>query len=258
MKREYIRFNQHTAMKEGLCILNLEDNARDAELNQAMLSARWPDCHFVRVDNRTDFFAALEQSTLDLILCDYTMPGFNGREALALAREKRPEVPFLFVSGTIGEDAAIEALKNGATDYVLKHRLMRLIPAVDRALREVGDRAERKRAEEAMRQSEHKYRELFESLDDAAFLADEQSGKIIDTNRRAEALLGCSRSEILGCNQGRFLKIENPEATASEGKIMPSNGSPTTVKIHATRLMLYGRQLVLRLCHTQSPKTSAV
>src|SRR2546430_11044 len=61
------------------------------------------------------------------------MPGFDGRQALTLAREKRPEVPFLFVSGTIGEDAAIEALKNGATDYVLKHRLMRLIPAVDRA-----------------------------------------------------------------------------------------------------------------------------
>src|SRR5687767_2331882 len=97
----------------SLHVLNLEDDANDAKLNEAMLSARWPDHRFVRVENRADFFAALEQSGLDLILSDYTMPGFNGREALALAREKRPEVPFIFVSGTIGEDAAIETLKNG-------------------------------------------------------------------------------------------------------------------------------------------------
>jgi PAS domain S-box-containing protein len=242
-------------MKETLRVLNLEDNVLDAELNQAMLSARWPNCHFVRVDNRTDFFAALEQSSMDVILSDYTMPAFSGREALALAREKRPEVPFLFVSGTIGEDAAIEALKNGATDYVLKHRLMRLIPALDRALREVHERAERRRAEESMRQSEHKYRELFESLDDAAFLADEQTGKIIDTNRRAEALLGCPRAKILGCNQSQFLSVENP--TSDQGKITSPTGAEISVGIHVTRLMLYGRQLILRLCHSLSPKHSA-
>src|SRR5206468_462587 len=186
------------AVKSSLRILNLEDNANDAELNKTMLSARWPQCQFVRVANRQDFVEALEQGGFDVILSDYTMPGFDGRQALVLAREKRPEAPFLFVSGTISEDAAIEALKNGATDYVLKHRLMRLIPAVDRALREAEERAGRDRAEEAMRQSEHKYRELFECLSEAAFLADEQSGKIIDVNRRAQTLLGCSRAEILG------------------------------------------------------------
>src|SRR6185503_2245505 len=99
----------------------------------------------------------------------------------------------------------IEALKNGATDYVLKHRLMRLVPAVERALREAADRDERRRAEESMRQSEHKYRELFECLGDAAFLADEKSGKIIDTNRRAVELLGCAREGIIGCGQSQFL-----------------------------------------------------
>jgi DNA-binding NtrC family response regulator len=171
-------------MKSTLRILNLEDSPLDAELTEAMISARWPHCHFVRVDTKEDFLSALDDD-LDLILCDYTMPGFSGRDALTLAHEKRPEVPFLFVSGTIGEDAAVEALKNGATDYVLKHRLMRLIPAIDRALREVEEHAERERAEEAMRQSEHKYRELFECLSDAAFLADAQTGKIIDTNHSA-------------------------------------------------------------------------
>src|SRR5437016_417078 len=154
---------ENIMIKDSLRILNLEDNVNDAELNQAMISARWPDCPLVRVDTRSEFLSALEQGGFDVILSDYTMPGFSGLHALELSREKRPEIPFLFVSGTIGEDAAIEALKNGATDYVLKHRLMRLIPAVDRALREARERTEYERAEEAMRQSEHKYRELFES-----------------------------------------------------------------------------------------------
>jgi len=130
------------AVKSSLRILNLEDSANDAELNEAMISARWPQRQFVRVDSRQDFVDALEQGGFDLILSDYTMPGFDGRQALTLAREKRPEVPFLFVSGTISKYVGIEAFKNGATDYVLKHRLMRLIPAVDRALRETEERAE--------------------------------------------------------------------------------------------------------------------
>ena len=237
----------------SLRILNLEDNANDAELNNAMISARWPHCELVRVESREAFAAALDEGNFDLILSDYTMPGFDGREALALARTKRPEIPFLFVSGTIGEDAAIEALKNGATDYVLKHRLMRLIPAVDRALCEAGERAERVRAEEAMRQSEYKYRELFECLNDAAFLADEQTGKIIDTNRRAEAVLGCTRAGILGRKQSDLLALD--KAGAESGlktfacNLLRPDGVQVPVEVRNTRLTLYGRPLVLWLCH---------
>jgi PAS domain S-box-containing protein len=247
-------------VKDELRILNLEDNENDAELNGAMLSARWPKCQLVRVDNRQDYLVALAQGNIDVILSDYTMPGFDGRTALALAREKRPEIPFLFVSGTIGEDSAIEALKNGATDYVLKHRLMRLIPAVDRALRDAGERAERERAEGAMRQSEYKYRELFESLADAAFLADEESGKIIDTNRCAEIMLGCARAEILGRKQSQFLALD--QACTTEGgtkttvscecKMICADGSSLPVEVRTTRLTLYDRPLVLRLCHDLS------
>jgi PAS domain S-box-containing protein len=253
-------------VKPSLRILNLEDDANDAELNEAMLSARWPGCRFQRVDGRPDYIAALDRGDFDVILSDYTMPGFDGRQALALAREKRPEIPFLFVSGTIGEDAAIEALKNGATDYVLKHRLMRLIPAVDRALRETAEHAERERAEEAMRESEHKYRELFECLSDAAFLADGSSGKIIDANRRAEELLGCTRGEILGHNQSQFLAVgmapgisgtDPNAATAIEYKIICKDGSSIPVDVRATRLTLYCRALILWLCHETSERRPA-
>jgi PAS domain S-box-containing protein len=151
-------------------------------------------------------------------------------------------------------------LKSGATDYVLKHRLMRLIPAVDRALREVDQRAERERAEEAMRQSEHKYRELFESLSDAAFLADAETGKIIDTNRRAEVLLGRTRTEILGRPQIQFLALERaqlPREKTPAGRstpplcceLMRSDNGTILVEARATRLTLYGRPLILWLCH---------
>ena len=240
-------------MKTTLRILNLEDNVNDAELNQAMISARWPHCEFMRVDTKTDFQAALEDPDLDLILSDYTMPGFNGMDALKIAREKRPKIPFMFVSGTIGEDTAIEALKNGAIDYVLKHRLMRLIPAVDRALRDTESRAENERAEIAMRESEHKYREVFECLSDSAFLADEKSGKVIDTNRAAEKMLGCSRSEILGRKIVQLLpEMDKPGAADSapfQCLLTRSSGSTIRVRVNTTRLTLHGHPLVLRLCH---------
>lgn len=247
-------------MKTALRILNIEDNANDAELNEAMLSARWPHSEFVRVDSRDTFLAELEKSEFDLILCDYTMPGFSGIEALGIAHEKAPNIPFMFVSGTIGEDAAIEALKNGATDYVLKHRLMRLIPAVDRALRESAERAERLRAEESMRQSEYKYRELFENLSEAAFLADEKSGKIIDTNRCAEVLLHSNRSQILGRKQSQFLALDNARPRPGDSDkdvkslkhfecdLLPKDGQAVPVSVHSTRLTLYNHPLVLWLC----------
>ncbi len=240
--------------KANLRILNLEDNANDAELNEAMLSARWPECSLIRVDTREAFTQALNEGRIDIILSDFSMPGFSGAEALAMARKNRPEIPFLFVSGTIGEDTAIEAMKSGATDYILKHRLMRLIPAVDRALREVEQLAECKRAEEAMRQSEHKYRELFESLEDAAFLTEEHSGKIIDVNRRAESLLGCQRGEILGRTHSTYLKPCPPETTVNTGScaydhwLTATNGKSFRVHVHTSRLTLYKRSLALQLC----------
>jgi PAS domain S-box-containing protein len=234
-----------------LRILNLEDDESDAELNKAMLAARWPQCELQRVETRQNYLAALEQGNFDLILSDFTMPGFNGMEALAMARNRLPQIPFLFVSGTIGEDTAIEALKNGATDYVLKHRLMRLIPAVDRALREAEERAECKRAEETMRQSEHKYRVLFESLSDAAFLVDEASGRVLDVNPSAGKMLGYQRGEMLGSNQNVFLTLDqvNPNAAQPmECRMICADGSRIPVWVRNSWLKLYDRDLVLRLC----------
>jgi PAS domain S-box-containing protein len=141
-------------VKSPLRILYLEDDPKDAELVQAMLEAEGVACLVTRVETRADFLASLEQDGFDLILADYSLPSFDGISALKLAVDRRPEMPFIFVSGTMGEEVAIEALKIGATDYVLKTRLSRILPSMQRALREGQQRAERTLAEEALRRSE--------------------------------------------------------------------------------------------------------
>ncbi len=146
-------------MKSPLRLLHLEDDPLDAELVTTTLIENNIPCQSQLVDTRQAFVAALKEGKMDLILADYSIPGFDGMTALTLARQHRPDVPFLFVSATIGEELAIDAMHQGATDYVLKQRLGRLVPSVQRALRELDDRAERKRAEEALRQSEKQFRQ---------------------------------------------------------------------------------------------------
>ena len=141
-------------MKSPLSILYLEDDPQDAELVQAMLETEGVVCLITRVETQTDFLASLEHDGFDLILADYSLPSFDGISALKLAVDRRPELPFIFVSGKMGEEVAIEALKIGATDYVLKTRLSRILPSVQRALREGRERAERSIAEQALRRSE--------------------------------------------------------------------------------------------------------
>ena len=135
-------------------ILYLEDEPRDAELVQASLEAEDIVCEVRRADTQASFLTFLQQGGFDLILADYTLPLFDGISALKIAQEIRPEVPFIFVSGTMGEELAIEALKMGATDYVFKTRLSRIAPSVRRALREAEERSQRRQAEEALQRNE--------------------------------------------------------------------------------------------------------
>ena len=134
-------------MSGRLLILNLEDSALDSELIEAKLAEDGLEFELVRVENERDFTSALEGNSFDLVLGDYSLPSFDGLSALKIAIEKRPEVPFIFVSGAIGEELAVEVLKRGATDYVLKSRISRLVPAVRRALEAAEERARRKRLE---------------------------------------------------------------------------------------------------------------
>ncbi len=141
-------------MDSPIRILHLEDNRNDAELVQALLAEDGLVCEIVRAESRAEFVVALEQGGWDLFLSDNSLPSFNGMTALALVRERYPDVPFIFLSGTIGEEVAIESLKNGATDYVLKQRPARLASAVRRALHEIEERAQRNRLELQLRQAQ--------------------------------------------------------------------------------------------------------
>jgi len=137
-----------------LRILYLEDDVTDAELVQERLNSDGIVCQITRVETRAAFAASLREGGIDLILADYSLPSFDGLSALKVAQKEWAHVPFIFLSGTLGEELAVEALKSGATDYVSKTLLSRLAPSVRRALREARERAELSRAEQALRRSE--------------------------------------------------------------------------------------------------------
>ncbi|ABF40815.1 response regulator receiver sensor signal transduction histidine kinase [Candidatus Koribacter versatilis Ellin345] len=137
-----------------LRVLLLEDSPLDAELTISTLKAGGIHCQTKRVERRDEYINAIRERGFDVILADYALPDFDGVSALRIAAVQVPDIPFIFVSGSIGEELAIESLKQGATDYVLKERLVRLVPCVNRALRETHDRRDRKRAEEALMHNE--------------------------------------------------------------------------------------------------------
>jgi len=147
-------------VKSEIHILMLEDDAADAELTRFALKNGGLNFSLSRVETRDEYITELEKRRPTLILSDYSLPGFNGHDALEIAQKICPETPFIFVTGTMGEEVAIETLKSGATDYVLKTRLSRLTPAVHRALREARERAERRHAQEKLRESHEQLRAL--------------------------------------------------------------------------------------------------
>jgi PAS domain S-box-containing protein len=177
-------------MKSPNRLLLLEDNPDDTTLLTRHLAATWPQCEIMAVTNENDFRAALNAGGFELILSDYVLPRFEGLTALALAREQCPDIPFLFVSGAIGDEVAVESLKAGATDYVLKDRQARLVPAIQRALEQAEATARRKQLETQLRQGEEQYRTLVNSVDGIVWQAELPSLRFTFVSQQAERLLG--------------------------------------------------------------------
>ncbi len=244
---------------KALRILLLEDSLLDAELIGANLTDGGIDCELFQVETRSDFLAALAKDDFDLILSDYSLPNFDGISALEIARRVCPEVPFIFVSGALGEELAIETLKRGATDYVLKYRLERLVPSVMRALREAKERAERKAAQEALKESEERYRQLVELSPDTIFV--QSQGEIIFINSAGVKLFGAAYPEqligkpVLDLFDADYQEIvkerirqlleERKQAPLLEEKILRLDGTVADVEVTASPFTHQGKPAVV-------------
>ena len=209
-------------MSDALRILHLEDDPRDTELMVASLRSAGIQCEVVRVDTRETFLANLQDRRIDVVISDVSVPGFGGIEAQAAWQECRPAIPFIFLSGTAGEDVAIERLKEGATDYVLKNWMNKLPTVVSRALREMQERAGRQDAQSVLRQlnaelesrdrertqqleaasdalaeSERRFLDILDHSPAAIFLKD-LDGRYSFVNRSFLDMAGKTRTEIIG------------------------------------------------------------
>ena len=187
-----------TSMGKTLRVLNVEDSEQDMALIARHLQRAGYDLISDRVETAVAMKAALESREWDVILCDYSMPHFNALAALALVKEMKLDIPFIIISGTIGEATAVEAMRAGAQDYLMKDALARLAPSIERELEEARNRRALRLAEGARRASELRYRRLFESAKDGILILDWDTGQIVDANPYLMKTLGYSYEELVG------------------------------------------------------------
>ncbi|MBI3898522.1 MAG: EAL domain-containing protein [Gammaproteobacteria bacterium] len=178
-----------------LRILMVEDLPTDAELNIRELRQAGIFCTVERVETADKFRQALREMNPDIILSDFSLPSFDGMSALEIARVERPDTPFVFVSGTFGEECAVDALQLGATDYVLKNNLLRLGPAVRRALQEAHNRRARTFAEQALKHSEERFSQLAQHAPVGIFITD-LKGAVVWANDRLRQISGLTAEQV--------------------------------------------------------------
>ena len=241
----------------------IEDEARDAELAEHTLRQGGFEFSFKRVDTEDGFLREVEHFHPNVILSDHGLPAFDGFSALSLARQKCPDVPFIFVTGSLGEEMAIKALKSGATDFVLKHHLSTLPPALHRALNQAEFQIQRKRAEEALLMSEERYRSLVELSPDALFV--QSDDKIVFINTAGVKLLGARKArDIIGQSslgfvhpadrkkiQQRVRKLHDDHKPLHfvEHRIVRLDGTTVNVEMAATPLVFEGKQAAQVILH---------
>jgi PAS domain S-box-containing protein len=184
-------------MAPYLRVLIVEDSEDDTLLTLRELRRGGYTLDYVRVDTPQTMHSVLKQQPWDIVIADYTLPAFSAPEALKLLQSLKLDLPFIIVSGTIGEDIAVTAMKAGAHDYIIKGNLVRLVPAVERELREAQERYKRHSAEEALRDSEARYRLLFESNPHPMWVFDSETLAFLAVNRAAIAHYGYEEAEFL-------------------------------------------------------------
>ncbi len=232
--------NAATQSTDEIRILLLEDNPVDAELVEHELKRAGFQLSVCRVETEKTFTDAIKDpSPWDVILADYSLPQFNAKRALAVAREMRPDVPFILVSGTLGEDVAVETLRQGATDFVLKGRMERLGPVVRRALREAAEQRQRQKAERALQERELFLRAIFDSEPECVKVLDKE-GLVREMNLAGLRMLDAiSLDQVAGQSIFRFVIPEDhePMRTLFKRTLEGESGmlEVRTVGLHGTR-----------------------
>ena len=181
----------------SLRVLVVEDSEADAKLLARQLSRAGYEATTFRVETAEEMTRQLEEKSWDLIVADYSMPKFSAAAALALVKEKGLDIPFIILSGTIGEETAVEAMRSGAHDYIMKGSSARLIPAIERELREAVERATRRKAERAIYDNERRFRSLIENSSDITTVVDRES-KVVYASPSVKRLLGRSPEDLVG------------------------------------------------------------
>lgn len=233
-------------MEIPLAVLIVEDSENDALLIIRLLKKAGYEVVFERVETAEQMHSALKKQAWDIVISDYNLPQFGGFDALELLKEEQPHIPFIVVSGTIGEESAVAMMKAGAHDYVIKDNLARLAPTVKRELEQAVIRQERQQAERSLRESEEKYRMLVEQASDAIFLAN-PNGQYLDVNPAGCKLLGYTREEILNLRMQdiaknspddplRFKELQEGKVLITEREITRKDGTTIIAEISARQL----------------------
>lgn len=211
--------------KTNLKVLSLEDSVLDYEILTEKLTSAYMTLDIKRVENEQELISSLQNDTYDIIIADYNLPGFDGLQALMICNEMCPHIPFICVSGSIGEIKAIELLKQGAVDYVLKDRLERLPFAIKRALEEAREKKKLQKAEQALRESEERLRDILFSTADWVWEVDE-NGVFTYSSQQGLELLNATNDEIIGKTPFDFMPKEEAKRISSIFKQLVKEKAP--------------------------------
>jgi len=224
-------------MTTPLRLLIVEDNDDDAQLVLVRLRRAGYEPDYLRVETAEQMQRALQDGDWQVVVSDHALPGFSGLEALRMLRKHAPETPFILVSGTVGEEIAVEAMRSGASDYIMKDNLTRLVPSIERELREARERADRRRAEQALYQERERALITLHSIGDGVITTDAE-GRVDYMNPVAENVTGWSYGEAQGYPLSEVLPLLD-ETTRHPIE------SPATVSLRSGRVVALNEQCVL-------------